>query len=249
VKKIIQTSLSNLLFDIRNAREIRLHKDDDKGSFIHTTSNNKILSIQYADVKIAINEDFIIDEESYHISEIYENDEFYTFYVSKINKITLFSLPMFFDNRDTASTSSLINVYYGDNHKNDLYFHYRYNSEPPFKETERILTNSEYFINEIDIDNFHTVYQTQIPTEYTSDFDKIINGKYSKISSKFKVEIIKFHNLKPNKYLYQVINRDKKLLDKMEKDLDTKIPDDIDLMSKINLDSVNYNAIKTISNE
>jgi hypothetical protein len=252
VKKIYQTSKSKLIFDIRNAREIRLYKDDEQYNFIHTVSNGKILTIEYADLKIAINEDFTIDEESYNITEINENKEFYILYVSKINKITLFSLPMFFDTRDVASTSNLINVYYGDSNSgnnHNLYFHYRYNSEPRFKETERILTKDDYFVNETDVDRFHTVYQAKIPTKWIFDFDKIIDGKYSKISNKFKLKIIKFHSLKSDKYLYQVINRDKKLLDKMELDLNVKIPDEIDLMSKINLTSVNYSTIKTINNE
>ena len=253
MKKIYQTSISKLLFDIQNAREIILHKESDVNSFIHTVNEHdgKILSIKHADIEIAVNKDFTIDDETYHITSINESKEFYTLYISKINKITLFSLPMFFENRDIASTSNLINVHYGyEGYKepnDNLYFHYRYSSMPQFKETERTLTSSEYFISESDVDTAHIVYETKVPTKWLLDWNKIIEGKYSTISSVYKLKLIKFHNLKANKYLHQVIYRSKILLDKMQKELDVTIPDNVDLMSKIDLSRSKFtlkNSIK-----
>ena len=256
MKKIFQTkSGSKLLFDILNAREIKLHKEDGTFNFINTVNekDGKILSIQYDNMKISIDEDFTIDNETYHITSINSDKDFYTFYTSKINKITLFSLPMFFDNRDIASTSNLINVHYGyegySPPNDNLHFHYRYSTDIQFKETQRTITENEYFIKETEVDAFHTVYEAEIPTEYLIDFRKIIDGQYSKISSAYRNKIVKFHSLKTNKYLYQVLYRSKILLDKMEKDLDVKIPEEVDLMSKIDLNKVKFNPKNTIKNK
>jgi hypothetical protein len=108
---------------------------------------------------------------------------------------------------------------------------YKYESKETFKFNARCL-----YIKDIDAYTF--LIYLEAPDFITKDMERIIEGKYSTITSFSKKEITSFHNITENNNykIWQILNKDEKLRNKMNTDLDTNISEKAELASVFDLE-------------
>lgn len=200
-----------------------------------------IISINLSDNSISIHDQINIKFSS-NISSIYVINkitktkpgilDMYDCFISTgtINKNATYILPIYgYNYRYFSVDERLINSYISLDY-NYLYLRYRYNNVESFKELERRIRNLPDFYKIINDTNYSITYQLKIPTIYKEDIQKIFEGKYSSITQDLKNLIIKFHD--NESYFEAVLNKSSTLKAFLEKSLDVKIPNNIDLESK-----------------
>lgn len=101
-----------------------------------------------------------------------------------------------------------------------------------FAEYEAKVIKSDLFEKSIDYDDNHLILVLNIPKEFESDVDKFLKGKYSELSEKLKVKIIKFWELTTKSVLYKVLTKNETLREQMSKELNCEIPKNAELSSK-----------------
>lgn len=147
-----------------------------------------------------------------------------------INKNATYILPIYgYNYRYFSVDERLINSYISPNY-DYLYLKYRYNNVESFNELERRIRSLPNFYKIINDTNYSITYQLKIPAIYKEDIQKIFEGKYSSMSTDLKNLIIRFHD--NESYFEAVLNKSNTLKAFLEKSLNVKIPDNIDLESK-----------------
>lgn len=119
------------------------------------------------------------------------------------NKTTMFVLPLVCINKLNASFITnnggyLINSFIDcdfieKKDKYSIFLLLKYLKSDRYKFQEEMLITNEHFVKTIDDNPNYVIYEFSIPIEFREDFDKLLNGKYSKISGKAKSRIINFH--------------------------------------------------------
>jgi len=141
----------------------------------------------------------------------------------------------------------LINTYMfdeKDEYKDCVYILHEFNfKNPEFTSYEHKLINNPLFIKHIDLGN-QVAYIFKFPEEYLDEYYYLMNSKYSLFGDDAKKLILKFwgqvysgNSLGVN-FLLKVKNilyKDKKLKEKLEKDLGVKLDDNQELGDYVNL--------------
>lgn len=108
---------------------------------------------------------------------------------------------------------------------------------PEFTAYEHKLTNNQYFVDLVDIDN-KVLYIFKFPEDYIQEYNNFKNGKYSEFGSDAKTIILSFFtdiyqgNLGAVAFLLklkQILFKDNKLKLQIEKDLKMPLPQDAEL--------------------
>ena len=115
---------------------------------------------------------------------------------------------------------------------------------PEFTSYEHRFTSSYLFKNLIDISNEKVVYIFKFPDEYLHEYNCLINSKYSEFGEDAKEQILDFWTsiygkshagvnfiLSVKKILY----KDKNLKEQLEKSLNVKIDDNMELGEKVEI--------------
>jgi len=169
----------------------------------------------------------------------------FTIESTKKNKSSIFILPLIADKNgsDFLNYSSYFfnsYLYYVGfdtyNDGNHLFVEYRFFDTEFFYEMEKRLTSLPGYIKSIQPNRNFTVYIFKIPELFEKDIKLFLKGKYSSISTTAKARIILFHKVKVKDYIAQILSRDKDLRKKMELEFDCEIPDNIDLLTKPNIE-------------
>ena len=156
-----------------------------------------------------------------------------------------FILPMFGNSRadlfwlDTVE-SAFVNAYLrtkepveGHTHEEGLiYLKYRFMDTPEFIDFEGRIKERKDYVTTIDIDGQHVIYVLSVPENMANILAMFKKGLYSQFPEFYKRKILKFHNYNIGGKMYQVLNKDKKLLQDLEKKLGMVLPSDSELMSK-----------------
>jgi hypothetical protein len=152
----------------------------------------------------------------------------------KINKSCIFILPLlgvnyiFFDYGYT-----LYNAYVSTDYSS-IYLKYKFINTSGYLELEEKLCNHKDFLEFYDVDKQFVIFKFRIDNTYFNDIHNIIEGKYSKIRESTKKKILAFHGAGDTSELGHILNKNEKYKKVLEKKLNVYIPDNIDLMSKIN---------------
>lgn len=156
-----------------------------------------------------------------------------------------FILPMFGNSRKDLfwtndTESAFVNAYLrtrepvsGVRHREGLiYLKYRFIDTPEFIEFEGRIREREDYVTSIDPDGDHVIFVLKVPEDMIKILESFKQGQYSKFPEFYKRRVLKFHDYQIGGKMYQVLNRDKKLLQDLEKKLGMRLPTDSELMSK-----------------
>ena len=160
----------------------------------------------------------------------------------KKNKSSEFLLPMLGGNRTLLMYDSLLqNCYAGTNEdKNCIVLVYKYSDSLLFNKFEKAIIRLRNFKRAFDTEKY-TVFVFTVPEYYKDDYDKFINGKYSKCSMEYKLQILSFHEEEIEDRLGQILFKSSALRDKLEYELDAVLPKNSELYSKLNIQDETFN--------
>jgi len=229
-KKIWLSILSVRKFKIlTNHADITIIKDNNNFQEIKFSN---LLSFKKGE-KIVIKDNnsenyitFILNDISSVSKTCYEGIE------QKINKSSIFILPFIGENHLFFDYGySLYNVYISEDYK-FLYVKYKWTGSKEYLDLEENLTKHPLYIEFWDESKDFVIFKFKIDDKYHKSIDCIMNGKYSNIEDIFKLRILSFHGLNKSSKLGGVLFRDENYKKSIELELNVKIPDNLDLMSK-----------------
>ena len=120
----------------------------------------------------------------------------------------------------------LINAYINPRNLGLLELVYRFSTHNTYKIFEECLMNHRGFIKIIDgfRQDDYVSFSIEIPEKFHTDVITFLKGLYSELSNELKQEIIRFHRASRKSRLYQVLHKDPKLREFLEKELMATIP-------------------------
>lgn len=150
----------------------------------------------------------------------------------KKNKASFILLPMLGPNQEFFDWSySFVNCYILDlnypEYNNHIVLLYNYGEWFSPSNLSRILKVEERLFYDVkaklvkryEPNTTYSVFIYEVPTEYQSEYNTFISGKYSKLSPAFKNKILEFHHPLQSKGLVGVLSRDKTMLCNLHKNL------------------------------
>lgn len=132
----------------------------------------------------------------------------------KQNLVTYFILPMLQLNKSSFSADNFINSYLDK----DGYLIVNTKDEIQVNNT---IYNHEYYITDYTKDDGTVMYVFAIPKDYADDMQLFIDGKYSKLSTKLKVEIARTQSAES--IIVKMLNPSKDDLQKIADDLHVNV--------------------------
>jgi hypothetical protein len=172
----------------------------------------------------------------------------------RYNKSKTYLLPLLSElvEFDRKFFDNLRNVFIADDldrYKNCIYILHDFSfRNPEFTKYENKLTQSEYFVDLIDIDD-QVLYVFKFPEEYMHEYNKFKEGKYSHFGLDAKELILDFYtsifqgNLNAVNFLLklkQILFKDKKLKKQIEENLGVSLPDDAELTDLIDMETETF---------
>lgn len=172
----------------------------------------------------------------------------------KYNKSKTYLLPLLseFINFETKFMKYLVNTYMFDEtgeYGECLCILHDFNfKNPEFTAYEHRFTNNDLFIKSIDIGN-KVLYIFKFPEEYKQEYYSLYEGKYSEFGNDAKELILKFwadvYNGNANAVNFlvkvkQVLYKDSKLREKLQKDLRVTIDEEQELGDIIDVDNETF---------
>ena len=178
------------------------------------------------------------------------NNKQYELKTNSINKSTLFLFPlitekdiyshMYFYNKYLENCYLYDSNFPGLSDNKHLFVSYRFFETELYKEVEKLLTKSKYYLRTYEPNAQFSIYIFEIPEVYHKDVELFIKGKYSEFSENAKQKIISFGQYKQTDILYQVLYKAEDLRKSMEKTLGCKISKKSELMNYPNLIKEEY---------
>ncbi len=225
------SSGKNFKYKVLDSRTIEIYSDILRVD--QELGSNGIKEIQIGDLSIKIDDEIEVNIETipskYKIRFIKKGKKGFVYVFTHLrNKTTEYLLPCLGGNKAIFYYDSyLINAYLEPKLTN-LWLRYRFSKHNEYQKLEKFLTSHECFIKTRDVDFDFVDYKFGIPTEFLDDVPKFINGKYSSFSVGLKLNMGRFHDLKPRSRMLQVLNKDENLKKELEKRLGISVGD-IDL--------------------
>ena len=160
----------------------------------------------------------------------------------KKNKSSEFLLPMLGGNKTLFMYNSLLkNCYAGTNEdKNCIVLVYKYSDSLLFNKFERAIIKLRSFKKAFDLRKY-TIFIFKIPTYYKKEYKHFMDGKYSKFSLEYKLQILGFHEQEIEDRLGQILFKCEDLKNKLEYELDEILPEDSELYSILNMKQEIFN--------
>ena len=229
-KKVHLSIVSARRFNIETDHPETIVIRDDKGNFI---------SLNFSDFySMKKGEEFLIkDSEGNLIPFVLRdvakiNPNSYDGIDQKLTKTCIFILPLLLTDYSYFDYNySLYNGYISEDCKY-IYLKYRFINSEKFLQLEDKLRGHSQFVRAYDPDKNFVVYVFKLQDRYKDYISKILEGKYSQISDYYKKIILRFHKASTRSTIGFILYKDSLYRKKLEKELGTEIPDDIDLMSK-----------------
>lgn len=209
--------------------------------------DNDIVSIQIAnEANYGIGDEieFQIDKfkTKFKIAEINETqDKGIIMTCSKRTLASYFIMPLLgFNALKFSWNKYFLNCYCSD--RETILLEYRFMPENDYRMMEDSLTKLPSCIRIID-DNSTLLIEFRFKYSEMSNYQNFLDGKYSQFTNDYKNYILKFHGFDKKGFLGQVLWRDCKRKEQLERELDCVIPDYLDLLSKPDLSKEVINLI------
>jgi len=162
----------------------------------------------------------------------------------KSNKSKTYLLPLLSEvinlNEDTIGFIDNTYMFDSKNEYKDAFFIELKNdfSNPEYTKYEHALTENDYYLNSIDYDNGISLFIFKFPEEYLNERNLFLKGKYSKFEQDAKDLIKEFwteiygtdnHAINFLIKIKLVLNKEKRLKEKLEKSLGVTLSDNAEL--------------------
>ena len=131
---------------------------------------------------------------------------------------------------------NLVNTYIGawqyPDLNNHIFLLYKFNGDKKFIEYEDYLENCALFHSKYDPDKTHVMFVLNVPEDYQDIYDLYKEGKYSKFSEDYKIQIFKFHGISDGEHkVAKVLFKHPDLREELEERLGVDIPEDQEISS------------------
>jgi hypothetical protein len=110
------------------------------------------------------------------------------------------------------------------------------------------LLKSNYTKLHYDVDESHYLVYITYPEEIMDEVNKILSGKYSTLHQDSKKVILKYWNIGQGTDLHGTLFKTKERRDKLESDLNVRLPKDAELAAIINLKDEVFVNKKQVTN-
>ena len=236
-EQLIYTPVNALTFRITGGtRCIKEHRVD-----------NKILSLE-ASKKIIFETGEIVQIKHFkyrikYIERKYRKGVlYYELSMAKRTKSSIFIMPMLGGGRKLFFWNKLfLNCFIKiEDDKYCIALLYRWSGDPLFLKFERALAQFRDFKKVYDPTDNTIIFVFDIPQDYFLDFQHFINGKYSKLSGQYKIDILRFHNQPLEGEIGQVLYQDPHRKEELERLLDSPLNEDTELLSIINIEEETF---------
>jgi len=117
---------------------------------------------------------------------------------------------------------------------------YRWSPDPLFLKFEQAISQFRDFKKIYEPTDNTIMFVFNVPKDFQKDFKYFIKGKYSKLSSQYKIDILRFHNQSVEDEIGQILYKDPSRREKMENRLDAIFEDDTELLSIINIENETF---------
>jgi len=213
--------------------------------------DNEIVKINYSnlytvqigdEIVFPLGSDWTMDF-TFKISQIKQYDGYVVLYSHKRTKSSYFLLPMLGYNRDYFKWDNLfINSYTScpeyDNPENKyLYVVCKYLPIKSFDILEKDMLKLSTFV-EMKQNNNYVIYINKIEEKFKKDVELFNNGKYSELSEFLKRRIMYFHNTDKESEIGQILYKDEKRRKQLEFEFAAKIPKELDLLDKPDIEEI-----------
>ena len=167
---------------------------------------------------------------------------YYDLSMAKRTKSSTFIMPMLGGERRLFFWSRLfLNCFIKtENDKYCIALLYRWSEDPLFVKFENALRTFKDFKKVYDPSDDTILFVFNIPSAFKKDFKHFMNGRYSKLSPRYKIDILKFHNQPIDSEIGQVLYKDPDRRIKMENRLGVIFEDDAELLSIININEETF---------
>ena len=201
----------------------------------------KIVSLEFPDGSvISLEQTINIKKRPYKVNIIKKafvgNTLVYELSVAEKTKSTLFALPMLGGERRLFFYDNLlINCFIGvPDHEGCIALLYRWSGDPLFLKFENALKQFRNYLDSYDVSETFIMFVFDVPTKHIKNYKSFITGKYSKFSSDYKTQILKFHGMDINSQLAQIVYKNEKRKKRLEHTLNVKLDDKAELYSILN---------------
>ena len=173
----------------------------------------------------------------------YKNILTYELASAKRTKSSMFLLPMLGGDRNLYFWNQLfVNAFIATEEDKDcIALLYRFSSNPLFSKFEKALTQFRSFRRKIEPNDGFVLFIFNVPTAQRRNYNKFINGKYSKFSRLFKVNLLEFHKYDVESLIGQVIFKSEKRKLNLENKLGCSLDPESELLSIINIENETFN--------
>ena len=169
--------------------------------------------------------------------------KYYRVHIAKKTKASTFIMPMLSGNRELYFWNKLfVNAFIKTEEDNDcIALLYRWSSNPLYIKFEKALSKFKNFRRRYDPNPDYVMFVFDIPKKHIRNYDRFINGKYSKFSKSYKFDILEFHDADIEDEIGQILFKSEKRRKAMEKKFDVNFPIESELLSIIDIDKETYN--------
>jgi hypothetical protein len=226
-------------FNITDTRTVRV--TGGTKSIIAHKAHEKIVSLELPDSKLfSIGDTITINNQPYKINiieKMYSNNVlFYELYVAKKTKSTLLIMPMLGSSKKLFFYNNfLVNCFVGTKEESIVLL-YRWSKDPRFLKFEAALKQFRNFIEFKDISKDFILFKFKVPTKYKKDYKTFIDGKYSKLSNRYKSQILKFNDADIDSQIAQILYLGERRKNRLEHSLGITLDPDAELFSVIDKD-------------
>jgi hypothetical protein len=157
------------------------------------------------------------------------------------NKSSIFILPLIANNKkkpfffyDSYFYNSYLRMSEYDTYNDGgyIFLKYRFFDSDHFYAMERDIMALPQYIKTVQPDKDFTIYIFKIPEQFKKDVKLFMLGRYSRVSTTAKARIILFHEVRTTDKIGQILYKDKELRKRIEEDLGCDVPEEIDLLTK-----------------
>jgi len=221
---------------------------DSRGTAVPHRENGEIVSLCVGNIVLKKGETVTIRKSSYKVNHIYSESSsgviYYMFMVARLNKSSLFILPMLGhhvpviggNRRNFFFDSHLVNAFVAlPGNDRCIALLYRFSGRKEFVEFEGFLNKIPEFIAQFDPNNDMAMYVFEIPPAFEKDYDLFLEGKYSRMSQLCKGTILTFHNFSNDGKLAEILYRSDKAKARLEVELDTILPEGAEVFDAPNM--------------
>jgi hypothetical protein len=251
-KKIELSDNKYISYEILNARVIRV-VTNSLVTFEHNEKNIQHVSIyngNFYEVGSKIEVELPTITTEYYINSISKvSDKSFLINTCKESKAKHFMLPAIGYNREYYRYNTFLeNVYIGSNHPKTkhipegiaIFCLYRFFDWPTFQVMERDLQKNPYYIDAIDVDDYHVLYVFEVPPHFRPNIEIFKLGKYSEFTKSFKEQILNFHKFPMTGETAQILFKDSRRRKQLELEFGMEFHKDLELFSKPELTEEMY---------